>query len=229
MKCYFRPLLRQLIIAALFLSFLPAAWTAGPPAPSTLAVESAAAGAWIDRLTLSTGAVTTTIPLTAPQHDQLSDSLAAPGWFDQGPPGGQTYNLQGSLTVNRIIADPGNILTYTLVLTNGGEVSLDVTLNDRIPAWTTYVTGSVTGGATFVQDAPPANPGVGRIAWNGPLPVGSSRTIGFRVGILDTAPPGAAIVNTPQITTPQLALNLRVTTVISGGHLIYMPLLLVGD
>lgn len=214
-------------IALLFLSILPTARAAGSPTLCSLAIEPSSTGAWIPHLTVSPSAATAASPATlGPTHSShippVPDNAVLP---DQDAPGGQTYSLGGTLRVNRAVADAGDVLTYTLILTNSGEATLDITVRDRIPSWTRYLPGSATG-ATFVPDPPPGDPDVGVIAWDGSLTPSTSHIIAFQVEILPTALPGAAVINAPVITTPQLALNLRVVTVIAGGDLLYIPLLL---
>jgi len=87
---------------------------------------------------------------------------------------------------------PGTVLTYTVVVTNGGNGdALSVVLTDPIPANTTYIAGSITlnaasksdiGGddeADFNATAP------GAVTVNvGPLAVGGVATITFQVQII---------------------------------------------
>ncbi len=69
-----------------------------------------------------------------------------------------------SKTVSHAVADPGDVLTYTLALTNLAAAPVPgVQLVDPIPPGTRYVEGSVTGGATY-------NPTADRIEWTGTVP-----------------------------------------------------------
>jgi uncharacterized repeat protein (TIGR01451 family) len=46
-------------------------------------------------------------------------------------------------------AKPGDVITYTIEVTNYADVAVDYTINDVLPAGVTYVPGSVTGGAVY--------------------------------------------------------------------------------
>ncbi|MBM3135832.1 MAG: DUF11 domain-containing protein, partial [Chloroflexi bacterium] len=67
-------------------------------------------------------------------------------------------------TVDKAVAVSGDVLTYTLTISNTGPVSATgASLSDYLPAGTTYVPDSVTGGAVY-------NPALRRIEWAGDLP-----------------------------------------------------------
>jgi uncharacterized repeat protein (TIGR01451 family) len=74
----------------------------------------------------------------------------------------QAANLETSQKqVDKRAASAGEVLTYTLILTNTGLVeALDASLVDPLPAHTTYVPDSATGGAVY-------NPLLNRIEWRG--------------------------------------------------------------
>jgi uncharacterized repeat protein (TIGR01451 family) len=57
---------------------------------------------------------------------------------------------------------PGDVITYTIEVTNFSADDVTYDINDVLPAGVTYVPGSVTGGATY--DA-----GSNAILWNGPV------------------------------------------------------------
>ena len=101
-----------------------------------------------------------------------------------------------SVDVDSAPLRPGEIISYTVVFTNVGDMDqLDkpgAEFLDDIPANTTYITdskwassGSVTYNATY-----------NRIAWNGNLPVGVPVTVKFAVQLDNPLPNGTAIVNT---------------------------------
>jgi len=67
-------------------------------------------------------------------------------------------------SVDRTQAGPGDVLTYTISVLNSTEVpAVDARIIDPIPAGTSYVPGSVTGGATY-------NAAANQIEWTGTVP-----------------------------------------------------------
>lgn len=101
-----------------------------------------------------------------------------------------------SLVKSAVVADPfgtdnavpGATVTYTIVATTAGSGTLpNLTINDAIPAGTTYVANSITLGGTAQTDAVDAD--AGRFAANaiavalGTVAGGQTRTVTFRVTI----------------------------------------------
>ena len=83
-------------------------------------------------------------------------------------------------------AAPGDIITYTLVLTNSGNTGANnVVLTDNLPAGTTFVAGSVTG----ASGTPPT------LTLNAAIPAGDSATVTFKVQVGDTIPVPNPLVN----------------------------------
>lgn len=83
---------------------------------------------------------------------------------------------------------PGSIITYTIVATTTGSGSLsNVSINDAVPAGTTYVPDSITLGGTAQTDAADADPST--FAANaiavalGTVPGGQTRTVTFRTQV----------------------------------------------
>lgn len=123
------------------------------------------------------------------------------------------------------IASPGEVLTYSIVVSNTGGGNLaPVVITDPIPANTTYVAGSATGpGASFAANT---------VTWT--LPIGSSFpvTLAFQVTVANPLPAGvAAILNThtvdgnpgcgtpPCTTTPTpSSLSIAKTVADAGGN-----------
>ncbi len=95
-------------------------------------------------------------------------------------------------TVEGAIAVPGDVLTYTIVLRNGGKTA-EAGFTDPIPADTSYASGSATGGATY-DDA------LNRIQWSGTMPARSDRTFTFAVTADRSLPDDTLIVNIATIT-----------------------------
>ena len=83
---------------------------------------------------------------------------------------------------------PGQVLTYTTVVTNSGDgTATDVTFSDKIPTYTTYVPGSITVNGSNRTDAQDGDNGFMAnqevIVKIGNLGPGGSHTITFRVTI----------------------------------------------
>lgn len=82
-------------------------------------------------------------------------------------------------TVDKAFAKAGDLLTYTLLLNNSGNVPANnVVITDAIPAGTTYVPGSVTG----ATGTPPT------LTLTNPIPIGGNATITFQVQVGATIP-----------------------------------------
>ena len=79
-------------------------------------------------------------------------------------------------------------MLYTIVLNNTGTANANVSLTDAIPPYTTYVSGSVTGGAVY-------NAALDQIEWAGTVHVGVPVAITFQVIVNAGTPAGMAIVN----------------------------------
>lgn len=80
---------------------------------------------------------------------------------------------------------PGDIITYTIIVTNGGTSSAaNVTVTDAPPAFTSYVAGSTELNATPVADVAGNTPLAAAAGYNiGSLAGGASATITFQVKI----------------------------------------------
>ncbi|WP_342555768.1 hypothetical protein [Paenibacillus sp. FSL R7-0652] len=85
-------------------------------------------------------------------------------------------NLSIVKSANSTNATVGDQVTYTLQVTNGGNVGANVTISDNIPAGSTYVAGSFRVNGTVIAGANPAA-GVNL----GTLAAGSVTTITFQV------------------------------------------------
>ncbi len=92
-------------------------------------------------------------------------------------------------TVDRPIAASGDHLGYNLVLHNDGWETVSASLSDTLPSLVEYVSGSLSGGASY-------QPATRSIAWEGAIPPGNSRAFAFRVAIHDPLPPGTVFTNT---------------------------------
>ncbi|MBR2901802.1 MAG: DUF11 domain-containing protein, partial [Clostridia bacterium] len=77
----------------------------------------------------------------------------------------------------------GDLLLYQITYTNTDDFAADVTINDTIPQYTTYVDGSADNNGTYAD---------GVITWNVVLEAGESITVSFQVKVVDN---NVSIVN----------------------------------
>ena len=92
--------------------------------------------------------------------------------------------------VSAVTATPGDVLTYTIVVVNGGPSDVDVLLYDPLPDGVTYVEGSATGGAvpaegmiTTAGATLTASDTVKAILWHSSLSTGEVHTVTFAVRV----------------------------------------------
>ncbi len=102
-------------------------------------------------------------------------------------------------TVEKVIAVPGDVLTYTIVLRNpsagsghGGGEATEASFSDPIPAHASYVPDSATGGATYDET-------LDRIQWSGTIPAGGERAFTFAATTAPSLPDDTLVVNVATI------------------------------
>jgi uncharacterized repeat protein (TIGR01451 family) len=101
--------------------------------------------------------------------------------------------LELEKTVDPTIAQPGDVLTYTITVRNVGLVWFyGAVLTDTIPVSTTYVGGSAQATSGFIQYDPLES----LIRWQGDLAPAQAVTITFMVWVHDAVPAGTLITNT---------------------------------
>jgi len=109
--------------------------------------------------------------------------------------GSESLGVGSSLSDSTLTVTPGTIrggetLTYRILLRNRGADDISAgEVIDPIPAHTTYIPGSVTGGANY-------NSALNRIEWSGAVAAGASHDITFQVTVASGLPNGTNIVNT---------------------------------
>jgi len=96
--------------------------------------------------------------------------------------GGSTFRA------DRGAVSPGEALTYTLCLRNGGFSTVTASLSNTIPVSLSLVSGTLTGPAGY-------DPAARRLAWEGPLPPGAGVTVTYRAVVSMGVPPGTTVVN----------------------------------
>ncbi len=113
---------------------------------------------------------------------------------------------------------PGDLLTYTLVVSNtGNETATNVTVSDTIPAHTTYVPGSIAGGDSR-SDA-----GLPVLVWTiNTLPPNVPVYLTFAVTVNIPLTDGLPIVNTGAVTATQVPTPTTdtVTDTVTSAHIL---------
>jgi uncharacterized repeat protein (TIGR01451 family) len=95
---------------------------------------------------------------------------------------------ESKLEVDKKLARDGDTLTYSIFLMNDGLEEISASLSNPIPPNTTYVPGSVTGGATY-------DPSSDRISWSGSLAAGEAMTFTYQVEVESPLEPATVIEN----------------------------------
>jgi uncharacterized repeat protein (TIGR01451 family) len=111
----------------------------------------------------------------------------------------------------------GSELAYTLRVVNAGQQATTLVITDVVPANTQYVAGSATANGQLAGN---------QISWNIPvLKSGDSLTLGFRVKAISTnavVNDRYAVISAEGVT----AVGTPLTTTVSGGGKIYLPLVM---
>ncbi len=121
-------------------------------------------------------------------------------------------------TVNPSLARPGRLVTYTVVLTNGGATDiLNVLFTDTLPISLTYRSDSITatkGTYNFAK---------GVITWTGSINARQAVTVAFEAMISQTIPYSTAIVNSTTISGGGETI-VRSVTINVPQMRVYLPL-----
>ena len=99
--------------------------------------------------------------------------------------------------VDKSKALPGDILSYTLAISNTGSITSSVQVRDDLPRTNlvSFVPGTLSASQGTATRNPSANDGYGRVHWNGDVGPGQEVTIAFRMQVSQLAPQGATITN----------------------------------
>ena len=127
-----------------------------------------------------------------------------------------------SKAADRLLAQPGDAITYTVVVANGGDwPATGATLSDTLPVSTTYVAGSVTGGATY-------DPATHAIVWSRTVNAGAAFTITYQVTV-DAGPGrGSTFVNQAIISDGRGLDTIR-QTIVTVPFRFYFPFAVRSD
>jgi uncharacterized repeat protein (TIGR01451 family) len=116
------------------------------------------------------------------------------------------------VTISKSVSDtnvsPGTVVTYTVTFTNSGSVAASATMSDVIPFGTSYVGGSVTGGASY-DPGPPA-----RVVWSSTLSPGQVQVVTFRVLVQEPGTLGPLPIQNHACITYGAAPHIRCTNMV---------------
>lgn len=82
-----------------------------------------------------------------------------------------------TVSIDGKAVEKNDVLLYKITYTNSDDFDADVTITDSIPQYTTYVENSADNGGTFAS---------GVVTWNLHLSAGESKTVSFKVKVVDT-------------------------------------------
>lgn len=144
---------------------------------------------------------------------EIADVTAGRAYQRQARTMIQSPDLSASAKkVSAETAVSGDVLTYTIMLTNSAPVlASHVRVWDPLPAQVTYIPGSATGGATYDVDQ-------NAISWTGQVPpaIGpaspGNHAISFRARIVEALPVNTAIVNRATIAQNEVITYTRAVT-----------------
>jgi uncharacterized repeat protein (TIGR01451 family) len=127
--------------------------------------------------------------------------------------------------VDQSSAAPGEILAYTLTLSNTGNVAATASLTDVLPSELTWLGQYTVSAGTLTWD-----PVEGCILWSGPVDLDAPVTITFQVQVNDDVPDGTVISNTAALDngagskTELGPATVTVTIVPPTDTTVYLPL-----
>lgn len=106
---------------------------------------------------------------------------------------------QSSLAVTPQAGASGDTLTYTVIISNSGEqAAISTTMTTHIPFHTTYLSGSLMGGATY-------SPTTRLVSWSGIVSESHATTITYQVVITPPVRTCSAITSTAAISSPGIS------------------------
>ncbi len=135
-------------------------------------------GSWVQIMELNTGFLTSAFG--EDQNGELyvvdyGGSIRRLSGASLSPPNFDT----STITVDKTQANPNEILTYTIHITNSGEaLNTQATLQNPIPSKVTVVAGSLSASSGTINDSDPA-----QISWSGSVGQESTVTLTYQVRV----------------------------------------------
>jgi len=119
--------------------------------------------------------MTNAVSVTAIPQDANSANNSQP-WFTRVGDGPNLLN-DTAKTIDPAVASLGDVVTYTILIRNTGNLATTATITDPLPSGVSYEIGSST-----VDDVPSElyNSGLNQIEWTGLIGIESERVIRFR-------------------------------------------------
>lgn len=114
---------------------------------------------------------------------------------------------------------PGNVVTYTLTLTNNDAITITAHLTDPLPAGAAYVLGSSAVNGDSIELY---NDASNSIEWQGAVPPNSATSLRFQAQI--TAARGTVVSNTVRVEHIAGIISSRQAAVYVVPYKIYLPL-----
>ncbi len=177
----------------------------------------------------ATGRVTVTLTSTVPGSEMVygtAGSLSGGAMVTYVQPPAPDTGLGGNLTTvtNTLgVVRKGDIITYTVVITNNGSgVVNNILLYAPIPSGTTYVAGSATGGSYFGSLALGPLATLAGVVWSGSLAPGESHVLIYavRAQILE-----GRITNEPKVFVDNVDTGIVLSSIVDVEALrIYLPI-----
>jgi uncharacterized repeat protein (TIGR01451 family) len=138
-----------------------------------------------------------------------------------GPICEEAVQLEAVKTVSPTVAQPGDVLTYTIVIENvGTHWAYTIVLTDPIPAGTTYVGASAQATSGYVQYDTPHD----LIRWQSDLAPGQTVTVTFMVWVHDTVIPGTLITNTAYLGPDVFTATTRIEAAVNPAWVLLVYL-----
>lgn len=123
-------------------------------------------------------------------------------------------------SIRQAVALPGDVLTYTIMLSNTGNLSGTVLVTDTLPvSYTRLLTNTLQASAGTLAYTETI------LTWNGPVSTGNPITISFAVQISDSLPLGTYITNHAQVNDRVHQPFTRTATTVIPFQ-VYLPLVL---
>jgi len=122
-----------------------------------------------------------------------------------------------TVSIDGKVVEKGDELLYKITYQNLDGAAATVTITDTIPEYTTYVAGSADNGGTYAE---------GKLTWVLQLTGGESKTVSFRVKVVDTnvtvvnqasAAEGGNQYQTNKVTNPVKEDTFKKDVVLSGA------------